>query len=275
MENKTKRFYKVGETVWVVAEKKEGRVKSINKDTLEVTVTMKGDSLIDRETGKVIKKAFEEKTVKMWEIDKLKYKAKEELVAKKVKQSDSEKLSELLDLVHKIFYPEVFFAQVRGGAIIPSKRKEDAGYDIYAELTNFGRETEDGVVFEIECPVLATTLVPTGLATAMPSTHYLNLKHERGSTGVQSMSVLAGVVDSGFRNEMFIALTPLKKSVIITSAVDKVEENDTHILYPLSKAIAQATVDLVPETKITTITYKALQDIESERGMTMLGQSGK
>jgi dUTPase len=265
MENKTKRFYKVGETVWVVAEKKEGRVKSIDKGAKTVTVTIK--------EGKVI----EELTVDLWAIDKLKYKAKEDLVAKKRKVTDSEKLAELLKVIHDIMYPEVFFAPVRESAIIPSKREEDAGYDIYAnlELDKFKRETDEGTVYEIECPAFATTLVPTGLATAMPSTHYLNLKHERGSTGVQSMSVLAGVIDSGFRNEMFIALTPLRKDVIITSAVDKVEENDTHILYPLSKAVAQGTVDLVPKAKITTITYEALQSIESERGMTMLGQSGK
>jgi dUTP pyrophosphatase len=266
MENKTKRFYKRGETVWVVAEKKEGRVKDVNKDTKKITVTIKEGTVI------------ETLELNLWDVDKLKYKAKEELVSKKRSKSDSEKLAEALELLNKIMYPEVFFAPVRESAIIPSKRKEDAGYDIYANL-NVDKHTyvvEDGTtVYEILCPAFKTTLVPTGLATAMPSTHYLNLKHERGSTGVQSMSVLAGVIDSGFRNEMFIALTPLRKDVIITSEVDKVEENDTHILYPLSKAIAQGTVDLVPEAKVTTITYEELQAIESERGMTMLGQSGK
>ncbi|MER2007159.1 MAG: hypothetical protein ABS939_06865 [Psychrobacillus sp.] len=262
MENKTKRFYKVGETVWVVAEKKEGKVKSINKDTRKVVVTVKKCKII------------EELEVNLWDIDKLKYRAKEDLIAKKRRQTDTEKITELLSLVNDIFYPEVFFAKVREGAIIPSKRKEDAGYDIYAELTDEKYKSAEGHL-EIFCPALTTTLVPTGLATAMPSTHFLNLKHERGSTGVQSMNVLAGVIDSGFRNEMFIALTPLKKDVIITNAVLKVEENDTHILYPYTKAICQGTVDLVPEVKITEITYEELKAIESERGMTMLGQSGK
>lgn len=258
MEKKQKRFYKVGEMVWVIGEKKEGKIKAINKDTLEATVQVGEKELV----------------LKMWEIDKLKYKAKEQLVKSK-KSNKGQDVKELLELVKKIFYPEVFFAKVRKGATIPSKRKEDAGLDIYAELSNFKRETDEGVVYEIECPVLATTLVPTGLATAMPSTHFLDLKHERGSTAVNSMGVLAGVVDSGFRNEMFIALTPLHKTVIITSAVEKVEVNDTHILYPLSKAIAQGTIDLVPEAKLTEIDLETLQNIPSERGMTMLGQSGK
>lgn len=275
MEKKQKRFYKVDEMVWVVGVKKEGKIKSINRETLEVVVAVKVDELLERGTDKVLSAIYAEQTLKMWEIDKLKYKAKEQLVKGKKTKNATDELVDILHLIHSIYYPEVFIAQVRESAIIPSKRDEDAGYDIYANLDNFKRETEEGVVYEIECPALQTTLIPTGLAVAVPITHYLNLKHERGSTAVQAMNVLAGVIDSGFRNEMFIALTPLKKSVLITSAVDKVEENDTHILYPLSKAIAQGTVDLVPKTKLTVLTLAELQAIDSKRGMTMLGQSGK
>jgi len=263
MEKKQKRFYKVDEMVWVVGVKREGKIKSINRETLEATVVIQDESLVS------------EVILKMWEIDKLKYKAKEQLVKGKKTENATDKMADILQLLHSIYYPEVFVAQVRESAIIPSKEDEDAGYDIYANLDNFKRETDEGTVYEIECPLLKTTLVPTGLAVALPITHYLNLKHERGSTAVQSMGVLAGVVDSGFRNEMFIALTPLYKSVIITSTVSKVVENETHILYPLSKAIAQGTVDLVPKTKLTTIALDKLQAIDSKRGMKMLGQSGK
>lgn len=261
-QEKKKRFYKKGQFIWSLNLKKEVEVKSVNREDLTITV------LENTNNGVV------EHTFPLWSVDVLKYKAREELVAKKRKKSDFEKLAEALELLNKIFHPEVFFAKVREGAIIPSKRKEDAGLDIYAELSDEKYKSAEGHL-EILCPALTTTLVPTGLATAMPSTHYLNLKHERGSTGVQSMNVLAGVIDSGFRNEMFIALTPLKKDVVITNAVLKVEENDTHILYPYTKAICQGTIDLVPEAKITEITYKELKAIESERGMTMLGQSGK
>src|SRR5205085_6800097 len=118
MENKTKRFYKTGEVVWVVSEKKEGKVKSINKDTHEAVVTIK--------EGKVI----EELTLKLWEIDKLKYKAKEEFVAK--------------NQVRNTNLPTVFFAKVKPEGIIPSKRDEDAGYDLYACVE--GNEVEGRVV---------------------------------------------------------------------------------------------------------------------------------
>lgn len=254
MEKVTKRFYKVGEMVWVVGEKKEGKVKSINKDTHEVTVTVK--------EGKVI----EELTLKLWSIDKLKYKAKEELVAKKSKvgkvvQFNAQGL------------PTVFFAKVRPEAIIPSKRDEDAGYDLYANVE--GVEMEGKIVHEILCPALKTTLVPTGFAMALPKTHYFNCKHERGSTGKISMSVLSGVVDSGYRGEVFVAITPLEKDVLITSEVTEVERTPYVTLYPYSKAICQGTIDLVPQVHIEEISLEDLQNIKSERGTTKLGQSGK
>lgn len=256
MENKQKRFYKKDEKVWLIKQKKEATVHSVDKEKLELKLDVGADQDL------II--------VKMWEVDKLKFSAKE-----KNEKSAEEEVAYLIALIKRIYNPEVFFAKFTNNAIIPSKRKEDAGYDLYADLTSLARVTDEGVVMEIECPVFATTLVPTGLAVALPDTHYLNLKHERGSTGVKSMAVLAGVIDSGFRNEMFVAITPLHKSVIITNQVHKVEENDTHIFYPLSKAFVQGTIDLVPDATITEVTLAELQAIPSQRGMTMLGQSGK
>lgn len=263
MEQKSKRrYYKKGEMVWIINEKREGKVKSVNKETYDVVVTIKN--------GREIK----ELTKKLWEIDKLKSFPEKKLITKNQKHYTEEKIVDLLALIHKLFYPEVYFAPVREGAIIPSKRKEDAGYDVYANLDEEKYLMPDGHK-EIYCPANETTLVPTGLACAMPTTHYLNLKHERGSTAVKAMAVFAGVIDSGFRNEMFVALCPLHKDLIITDVVEKVEENDTHVLYPLSKAICQGTIDIVPEAIIKTITYDELKAIASERGMTMLGESGK
>lgn len=242
MENKTKRFYKVGEVVWAINEKKEGEVKSIDKDTKDVIVSVDNKDV----------------TVKLWEIDKLKYKAKDKLVKQKRRVNKT---------------PTVFFAKVREDAIIPSKRDEDAGYDIYSNIEPEVLEGKE--VREILLPALKTTLVPTGIAMALPKTYYFNAKHERGSTGKVSLSVLAGVVDSGYRGEVFIALTPLHKDVLITSETDAVEEFEDIILYPYSKAICQGTIDLVPQVQIKEIPFEELKDIKSERGDTKLGQSGK
>lgn len=281
MENKKKRFYKKGEVVWVVAEKREGTVVKIDKDKLEVTVSF-GPLVKGGIKNEVLFNYGDQKVYKIWEIDKLKYKKAEELnVEPKAPEVLHPPLpepvaAEFIALLKALMYPDVYFAKVREQAVIPSKRKEDAGYDIYANLETFARQTEeDEMVYELECPVLATTLVPTGLAVAMPDTHYLNLKHERGSTAVKAMAILAGVVDSGFRNEMFVAITPMHKPILISSVVEKVEENETHIIYPLSKAIAQGTIEIVPQAKIVELTYEKLKAIGSERGMTMLGESGK
>jgi dUTPase len=250
MEKKQKRFYKVGEVVWVVTEKQEGTVKAIDKENKLVTVVVKKSD-----------KMYSEITLPLWDIDKLKYKAKEELVAKK----RNNKL------------PTVYFAKVRENAIIPSKRDEDAGYDLYANVEASTVMDEKGVrtIYEIYCPVHKTTLVPTGIAMALPKTHYFNCKHERGSTGKVSMSVLAGVVDSGYRGEVFVAITPLHKDVLITSEVTETEVGENVILYPYSKAIAQGTIDLVPQVNIEVIDFKELSKIESERGVGALGASGK
>jgi len=196
--------------------------------------------------------------VNLWDIDKLKYKAKEKLIKQKRKANR---------------VPTVYFAKVREDAIIPSKRDEDAGYDLYANIEP--REIDGETVYEMFLPVHKTTLVPTGIAMALPKTHYFNCKHERGSTGKRAMSVLAGVVDSGYRGEVFVAINPLHKNVVITSEVDEVEEMEDTILYPYSKAIAQGTIDLVPQVKIEEISFEDLQKIESERGDSKLGASGK
>ncbi|UUV46776.1 dUTP diphosphatase [Bacillus phage vB_BanS-Thrax4] len=304
-----KRYYRVDEIVWVHEKKKEAKVVSIDIPNKDVVVEIDGEL----------------ETLKLWEIDKLKYKAKdkffkdnpEKIKRKKKKKSgailakghleidkprtvlmipaitenpemnnfkNAVSLSTALEAMNKkineIMNPEVFFARVHPDAVVPTKRDEDAGYDLYAcvesqEVSNWKDENETEQAYVIHCPANKTTLVPTGLAFALPKTHYLNAKHERGSTGKISLSVLAGVVDSGYRGEVFIAITPLHKDVIITSQVKETLDLDDKIYYPYSKAIAQATVDLVPNTKLTELTLEDLQKIESKRGTTKLGQSGK
>lgn len=304
-----KRYYRVDEIVWVHDKKKEAKVVSIDIPNKDVVVEIDGEL----------------ETLKLWEIDKLKYKAKdkffkdnpEKIKRKKKKKSgailakghleieqpktvlmlpvikenpemnnfkNAVSLSTALEAMNKkineIMNPEVFFARVHPDAVVPTKRDEDAGYDLYAcvesqEVSNWKDENETEQAYVIHCPANKTTLVPTGLAFALPKTHYLNAKHERGSTGKISLSVLAGVVDSGYRGEVFIAITPLHKDVIITSQVKETLDLDDKIYYPYSKAIAQATVDLVPNTKLTELTLEDLQKIESKRGTTKLGQSGK
>lgn len=247
MENKTKRYYKVNEIVWVVGRKKEGRVKFIDKDAKKVTVTIK--------EGKVI----EEVTVDLWEIDKLKYSALENLSTKASKQFSKQ--------------DDLFFAKVKNGAKIPKKAGDgEAGYDVWSCLES--KIIEGKEIFEMFLPRFKPNLIPTGIATCVDKKFYLNFSNERGSTGKYGMLVLSGIIDSTYRGEVFVNITPLYKDVLITSEVLEIEETDDLILYPYSKAICQMIDYRVGESKPSVITYEELKAIPSSRGDKKLGSSG-
>lgn len=167
---------------------------------------------------------------------------------------------------------KVKFAKVKEGAIVPSKRDEDMGFDIYA-------------CFDEDYMVLApheTKLIPTGIASACDP-EYGFLVFERGSTGSKGIARRCGVIDSGYRNEWFIGLTNTTNKVMFISKLSEKETYDKYysdimyesFVYPYSKAIAQVLVVPVPHTIVEEIPYDELCAIESERGMGALGSSNK
>ena len=182
------------------------------------------------------------------------------------------------------------FAKVKDGAIVPSKRDEDMGFDIYACFD------ED----YIEIKPHETKLIPTGIASACDP-EYGFLLRERGSTGSKGIALRAGVIDSGYRNEWFVGLTnttayPLyiskfNKEELCEKEQEKSKEifgvlNDIFspmtkacwenvIVYPYSKAIAQAIIAPVFKATVEDIPYEELKNIKSERGMGALGSSNK
>lgn len=163
---------------------------------------------------------------------------------------------------------EIKVAKVREDAIIPTKREEDAGYDLFANFS------EKQLIIE----PFTSSLTPTGIATVIPPTHYAQI-FERGSTGVRNMKFGAGVIDSGFRNEWQVVIyNGNKKPLIITKeespeVLEKLA--DEYVVYPYSKAIAQFVILPVPKTNVEEIAYKELLEYESERGLGMLGSSNK
>ena len=197
---------------------------------------------------------------------------------------------------------DLVFAKVRLNAIIPTKEKENAGYDIYACFD------EDYMII----PPHSTRLIPTGIASAVSDKYYLQV-HERGSTGSKGMKYSAGVIDSSYRGEIFIALSNINEDSIVISKLDNFDElfkkcgkesddgeyvfltydpdesaesfNDvyletpsmiyTPIFYPYSKAIAQLIVHEVPVMNQYEISYEELMQIPSTRGTGALGSSGK
>lgn len=161
----------------------------------------------------------------------------------------------------------VKFAKVKPGAQIPTKRDEDAGFDIYANFE------EDWV----EIPPHENRLISTGIASAFDADWAFVLR-ERGSTGVKNLKVSAGVMDSGFRNEWFVCLyNGNDKPLYIAKYLDGEQspENKDAIIYPYSKAIAQALLIPVPDVEVEEISYENLKNIPSERGMGMIGSSNK
>jgi dUTP pyrophosphatase len=193
---------------------------------------------------------------------------------------------------------ELVFAKVKPNAIIPTKEDENAGYDIYACFE------EDFMVI----PAHETRLIPTGIASAMTSKWYLQVE-ERGSTGSKGIKKSAGVIDSGYRNEIFIALTNANSNDLVISKLTREELIEKHgkkdefgdvvldygdkehmvylvsddegfydmsaIIYPYSKAIAQLVVHEVPKMEVNEISYEELLAIPSTRGVGALGSSGK
>ncbi len=91
------------------------------------------------------------------------------------------------------------FAKVKESAIIPTKEKENAGFDIYACWEGISKS--DKIIRPHH-----TKLIPTGIACALPIEYYFQVE-ERGSTGSKGIKKGAGVVDSGYRGEIFIAIT--------------------------------------------------------------------
>lgn len=164
----------------------------------------------------------------------------------------------------------VKFAKIRPTAIIPTKRDEDAGYDIYA---NFD---EDYMIINPH----ETKMIPTGIASAC-DTDYCFILKERGSTGSKGMAQRCGVIDSGYRSEWFVPITNTTDAPVIIS--DKASPEDIFgevvpngtVVYPYRKAIAQCLVIPVPTVDVEEYTYDELKSIPSDRGYGALGSSGK
>lgn len=160
------------------------------------------------------------------------------------------------------------FAKVRPTAIIPTKRDEDAGYDIYA---NFEEDY-------MKIPPHETVMIPTGIACAC-YIDYCFIVKERGSTGTKGMAQRCGVIDSGYRNEIFVPITNTTNKTMYIKKKDKtipvLDNVSKYIEYPYEKAIAQLLLIPVPAADAEEYTYEELKAIPSKRGVGALGSSGK
>jgi dUTP pyrophosphatase len=164
------------------------------------------------------------------------------------------------------------FAKVHPNAIIPSKRDEDMGFDIYACF-----DEDYMIIYPHE-----TKAIPTGIASSCDKEFGFILK-ERSSTGSKGIALRAGVVDSGYRGQWFVVLTNTTDKTLFISKLSEEETYDRHygatmrhsFVYPYTKAIAQAKVERVIKTNVEEVSYEELQSITSERGTGAFGSSNK
>jgi len=155
-------------------------------------------------------------------------------------------------------------------AILPSKRDEDAGYDLY------GIFDEDFLILDQG----DIKLVGTKLSIEI-SKNWVFYIAERGSTGTKGISRRCGVIDSGYRGEIFIPInnTSNKKIVFYRFNDSRLDEflnknnlNKNEItIYPYNKAIAQGMLLYTPHVEIEEV--KELSN--SIRGSGVIGSSNK
>jgi len=158
----------------------------------------------------------------------------------------------------------IYFSKMRDGVKIPSKKDENAGYDIYA---NFEEDSITIMPHE-------TVMIPTGLVSMFDKEFFVEIM-ERGSTGSKGMGRRCGVIDSNYRGEWFIAITNHNtKALCITKDLNK-KNNDYVTYYPYSKAIAQAVILPVPKTNVVELELSELLSNTTDRGDGKLGSSGK
>lgn len=182
---------------------------------------------------------------------------------------------------------EVYFAKVREDAKIPTKRYEDAGYDLYPCF-------EESFIYIAPG---STVMIPTGIKSAFQP-KYAALLKERGSTGIKGIAQRSGVIDSGFRGEWMCPITNtthkdifiIKKSFDFDKHIEYNHYNRAYIkdeqgnkiyllenplLYPYEKAIAQILFVEVPVLQIKYVEQFEVDDIPSCRGIGMLGSTSK
>lgn len=162
------------------------------------------------------------------------------------------------------------FCMLRDDAVMPSKRKEDAGWDIYPCF-----DTD-----WIRIRAHETVMIPTGIASVFDSKHVMILK-ERGSTGTKGLGQRSGVIDSGYRGEWMVPITNhndydayIVKEDYRDIFNEKVDFSDC-LIYSYDKAICQGILLPVPDVGTEKISREELEASVSERGTGKLGSSGK
>lgn len=161
---------------------------------------------------------------------------------------------------------KIYFSKLYEDVKIPSKREDDAGYDIYAHFN------EDYIIINPN----ETKLINTGLISAFDK-RYVAILKERGSTGTKGIGQRAGVIDASYRGEWIIPITNHNNKPIMIAKENIINYLDSYsnILYPYEKAICQAVMVEVPKLEIEEVDNETILNMKSERMSGKLGSSNK
>jgi len=170
---------------------------------------------------------------------------------------------------------DVLYSRENDRCIIPTKRDEDAGRDLYVDPVWLEEEHGGSLIIKPQ----ETVLIPTGIRSVIPITHYAQLE-ERGSTGTKAIKIGAGVVDSGYRGIWNIVITNCSNNPVIISEEDYSEysffiNGDMATFYSAKKGLAQFVFIEVPKVKMIEVSSDVIKKTPSERGCGKLGASGK
>jgi dUTP pyrophosphatase len=163
------------------------------------------------------------------------------------------------------------FKKFNDGAVTPSKKSEDAGYDLY------GIFKEDFFLLKKS----EIKLISIGIGIQIPNNWVFMIK-ERSSTGSNGIAARSGIIDSGYRGEIFVPLNNTSSKDVIFAKSEgaalavyceenKINETECTI-YPQSKAIAQGLLLYCPHVEVQEVTEL---DDDSERGSGSLGSTNK
>lgn len=95
---------------------------------------------------------------------------------------------------------------------VPTRAKSsDAGYDLYS--------TADMLITPT-----ARELVPTGIAIEIPEGYYGRIAPRSGLAVKAGVDILAGVVDSGYRNEVKVVMINLGQGLVSITKGDRVAQ---------------------------------------------------
>lgn len=168
---------------------------------------------------------------------------------------------------------KIYFSKIKESAKIPTRETYNAGLDIYACFD------EDYIIINSG----ETKLIPTGIFSAIPEQYYIQI-YERGSTGSKGIKASAGVIDSSYRGEWFLATTNVNKKPVLISKLDmsSLDPNimvlleNAYIIYPYEKALFQGVVHSVNNDVCREeINYEDYLKLTSQRGDGKLGSSNK